>query len=94
MWEGGVSLASVILQIIEDAQPAFQPGEKSRPWQQDADSRHDHDSFLAYRRVATMIFPLAVRSDSSGMFTIDPQDLAAAQEQTARHRSRKAPRVL
>ena len=38
-------------------------------------------SFLAYRRVATMIFPLAVRSDLSGMFTIDPQDLAAAQEQ-------------
>jgi hypothetical protein len=38
-------------------------------------------SFLAYRRIATMIFPLAVRSDLSGMFTIDPQDLAAAQEQ-------------
>jgi hypothetical protein len=37
-------------------------------------------SFLAYRRVATMIFPLAIRSDPLGMFTIDPQDLAEAQQ--------------
>jgi hypothetical protein len=35
-------------------------------------------SFLAYRRVATLIFPLAVRRDSPGMLTVDPQDLAAA----------------
>ena len=37
-------------------------------------------SFLAYRRVATLIFPLAIRPGSSGMFTIDPQDIAAALE--------------
>jgi hypothetical protein len=37
-------------------------------------------SFLAYRRVATLIFPLAIRRDAAGMFTIDPHDLAAALE--------------
>ena len=37
-------------------------------------------SFLAYRRVATLIFPLAVLPDSPGMLTVDPQDLAATQE--------------
>jgi hypothetical protein len=37
-------------------------------------------SFLAYRRVATLIFPLAVRRDSPGMLTVDPHDLAAALE--------------
>jgi hypothetical protein len=43
-------------------------------------------SFLAYRRVATLIFPLAIGPNSAGMLTIDPQDLAAAQE-----RDRAAP---
>jgi len=43
-------------------------------------------SFLAYRRVATLIFPLAARPNSPGMLTIDPEDLAAAQE-----RDRAAP---
>jgi hypothetical protein len=37
-------------------------------------------SYLAYRRVATLIFPLAVLPDSPGMFAIEPEDLAAAQE--------------
>jgi hypothetical protein len=37
-------------------------------------------SFLAYRRIATLIFPFAIRPNSPGMFTIDPQDLPAAQE--------------
>ncbi len=37
-------------------------------------------SFLAYRRVATLIFPLALRPNSPGMLTIDPQDLADALE--------------
>ena len=34
----------------------------------------------AYRRIATLIFPLAVRRDSPGMLTVDPHDLAAALE--------------
>jgi hypothetical protein len=37
-------------------------------------------SFLAYRRVATLIFSVAMRPDSPGMLTVDPEDLAAAQE--------------
>ena len=37
-------------------------------------------SFLAYRRIATLIFPLALRPNSPGMLTIDPQDLADALE--------------
>jgi hypothetical protein len=43
-------------------------------------------SYLAYRRVATLIFPLTVLPQSPGMLTVDPQDLAAAQE-----RDRSAP---
>ena len=37
-------------------------------------------SFLAYRRVSTMIFLPGTGLGSWEMITIDPQDLAAAQE--------------
>jgi hypothetical protein len=37
-------------------------------------------SFPAYRRVATLIFSLVARPDAPAMFTIDPEDLAAALE--------------
>jgi hypothetical protein len=37
-------------------------------------------SFPAYRRVATLIFALVARPDAPAMFTIDPEDLAAALE--------------
>ena len=43
-------------------------------------------SYLAYRRVATLIFSLVARPDAPAMFTIDPEDLSAAQE-----RDRAAP---
>jgi hypothetical protein len=121
MWEGGVRLASVILQIIEDAQPPCSPerspghGSKALTAGTTMTTRTTRTT-VTFRRPFSLkgatgmlpagdyrVFadggahrwivvsglppgcdpdlPLAVRSDSSGMFTIDPQDLAAAQEQ-------------
>jgi hypothetical protein len=50
-------------------------------------------SFLAYRRVATLILSIVVLPDSPGMLTVDPQDLAAAQERDRAAPAAKEPYV-